>query len=165
MVNPGSRYDWVMSETNQSKSVSDSSPRAGATISDGAKILNPESAKSFAIAIAGSLVDDKCTDVVVLDVQGISPVTGFIVIGSGTSARQMGASLDHLDEVAEAHGTSVFQVSTDNDSLWLLADFVDVVVHLFEPGARDHYDLEQLWRDSQRVELPEELVRRMHHER
>jgi len=139
--------------------------RAGATVSDGAQILDSKAAERFSLAIAESLVDDKCTDVVVIDVRGISPVTGYIVIGSGTSARQMGASLDHLDEVAAAHDTSVFKLSTDNDSLWLLADFVDVVVHLFEPGARSHYDLEALWSDGVRVQLPEELVRRMHYER
>jgi len=158
-----------MSETNKPNTASStpSQPRsrAGTTISDGARILESEAAQSFALAIAESLVDDKCTDVVVIDVRGISPVTGYIVIGSGTSARQMGASLDHLDEVAEAHGTQVFKVSTDNDSLWLLADFVDVVVHLFEPGARSHYDLEGLWSDGVRVQLPEDLVKRMHYER
>ena len=149
----------------ENESRSSGAARAGATVSDGAKILDADNARAFSLAIAESLVDDKCTDVVVLDVRGVSPVTGFIVIGSGTSARQMGASLDHLDEVAEAHDTSVFKVSTDNDSLWLLADFVDVVVHLFEPNAREHYDLEHLWADSQRVELPEELRKRMQYER
>ncbi|MCA9304094.1 MAG: ribosome silencing factor [Phycisphaerales bacterium] len=158
-----------MSETKKNKAASStpSEPRlrAGATVSDGARILDSEAAESFALGIAESLVDDKCTDVIVIDVRGVSPVTGYIVIGSGTSARQMGAALDHLDEVAEAHGTKVFKVSTDNDSLWLLADFVDVVVHLFEPGARAHYDLEMLWSDGKRVQLPEDLVKRMHYER
>lgn len=154
-----------MSETQKSSTSSGSAPRAGATVSDGARILDNETAERFALAIAESLVDDKCTDVVVIDVRGVSPVTGYIVIGSGTSARQMGAALDHLDEVAEAHDTSVFKLSTDNDSLWLLADFVDVVVHLFEPGARSHYDLEALWSDGKRVQLPEDLVKRMHYER
>lgn len=135
--------------------------RVGATMSNGSQILNGEAAKAFSLAIAESLVDDKCTDVTILDVRGVSPVTGFIVIGSGTSARQMGASLDHLDEVALAHDTSVFKVSTDNDSLWLLADFVDVVVHLFEPDARAHYDLETMWGEVEHVQLPDELVRRM----
>ena len=152
-----------MNETNPNElnDVPEPSPRGGATMSTGAQILNPDMARAFALAIAESLVDDKCTDVTILDVQGISPVTGFIVIGSGTSARQMGSSLDHLDEVAEAHDTSVYKLSTDNDSLWLLADFVDVVVHLFEPEARAHYDLENLWGKVGRVELPEDLVRRM----
>ncbi|MGV6814977.1 MAG: ribosome silencing factor [Phycisphaerales bacterium] len=128
--------------------------RPGATLSGGAKILDTESAKEFAVLAAQSLVDDKCTDVVVLDVGGISPVTGFIVIGSGTSARQMRSALQTLEEVAQECGTSAFHISEDNDSIWLLADFVDVVVHLFEPNARAHYDLEGLWGEGVSVEVP-----------
>lgn len=128
--------------------------RAGATMSSGAKILNTDEARTFAIRAAQSLTDDKCTDVVVIDVSGYSPVTGFIVIGSGTSARQMRSALESLEEVAQECGTSTFQISKDDDALWLLADFVDVVVHLFEPNARAHYDLEGLWFEGERLEVP-----------
>jgi len=149
-------YDLSMNTHDESIKVgsSDDRPRAGATMSDGAKILDPKAARLFAIKAAQSLTDDKCTDVVVIDVGGLSPVTGFIVIGSGTSARQMRSALENLEEVAEECGTSTFQISTDNDALWLLADFVDVVVHLFEPNARTHYDLESMWIESTRVEVP-----------
>jgi ribosome-associated protein len=132
----------------------ESSHRAGATMSSGAKILDTEEARSFAIRAAQSLTDDKCSDVVVIDVAGYSPVTGFIVIGSGSSARQMRSALESLEEVAQECGTSTFQISKDNDALWLLADFVDVVVHLFEPNARSHYDLEGLWMEGERLEVP-----------
>jgi ribosome-associated protein len=133
---------------------SGSQPMAGATMSEGAKILNVEDARSFAIKAAQSLRDDKCSDVVVIDVGGRSPVTGFIVIGSGTSARQMRGSLGSIEEVAEECGTSAYHITEDGDAIWLLADFVDVVVHLFEPNARAHYDLEGLWFECPRVEVP-----------
>ncbi len=129
-------------------------PMAGATMSGGAKILDVEDARRFAIKAAQSLTDDKCTDVVVIDVGGRSPVTGFLVIGSGTSARQMRSALGTLEEVAEECGTSAFHITEDGDAIWLLADFVDVVVHLFEPNARAHYDLEGLWAQCPRVEVP-----------
>lgn len=128
--------------------------RAGATMSSGARILEPEAARAFAIKAAQSLVDDKCTEVEVIDVTGLSPVTGFIVIGSGTSARQMRSALQSLDEMARDLGTSAFHISEDDDALWLLADFVDVVVHLFEPNARAHYDLGGLWFEGERLEVP-----------
>lgn len=124
-------------------------------MSSGARILETEVAKQFAIDAARSLVDDKCTDVEVIDVTGLSPVTGFIVIGSGTSARQMRSALQSLDDLAKEVGTRAFHISTDNDALWLLADFVDVVVHLFEPNARAHYDLEGLWFEGERIEVPQ----------
>lgn len=123
-------------------------------MSSGAKILDTEDARRFALSAARSLMDDKCTDVEVIDVTGLSPVTGFIVIGSGTSARQMRSALQSLDELAKEIGTRAFHISTDNDALWLLADFVDVVVHLFEPNARAHYDLEGLWFEGKRLDVP-----------
>ncbi len=126
----------------------------GATMSDAEGILNPDQARAFAQSIGTSLLGDRCEDVVILDVTKLSPVTGFIVIGSGTSARQMRSALQNLSEVAQANGTSAFRVSEDNDTLWLLADFVDVVVHLFEPNARAHYDLEMMWGDAPRVDVP-----------
>lgn len=129
--------------------------RAGATMSDGARILDTENARAFAIRAAQSLADDKCSDVEVIDVTGLSPITGFIVIGSGTSARQMRSALQNLEDVAIESGTSVYQTSADDDALWLLTDFVDVVVHLFEPNARAHYDLEGLWFEGKRLDVPE----------
>lgn len=141
-------------ESNQEPASDDGHSLAGATMSSGAKILETEEARAFAIKAAQSLTDDKCTDVVVIDVTGRSPVTGFIVIGSGTSARQMRSALESLEEVAQECGTSTFHISTDDDALWLLADFVDVVVHLFEPNARAHYDLEGLWFEGERLEVP-----------
>ncbi len=126
----------------------------GATASSGAKILDHDAAKAFAIHAAQSLGDDKCTDVVVLDVTGVSPVTGFIVIGSGTSARQMRSALDNINDLAKDLGTQAYAISADERAMWLLADFVDVVVHLFEPNARAHYDLESLWANSTRVQVP-----------
>lgn len=149
------RYDLVMSEdTNNGQDAGVTPQTLGATASSGAQILDHESAKAFAILAAQSLTDDKCTGVVVLDVAGISPVTGFIVIGSGTSARQMRSALENINDVAKEMGTEAFAISSDERAMWLLADFVDVVVHLFEPNARTHYDLESLWANSTRVDVP-----------
>lgn len=159
------RYDLMMSEEQHrdydgGEAVTPQT--LGATASSGARILEPEAARSFAIRAAQSLEDDKCTDVVVIDVTGVSPVTGFIVIGSGTSARQMRSSLENIDELAHELGTRAYAISADERALWLLADFVDVVVHLFEPNAREHYDLESLWSKGKRVQVPASERRSAH---
>lgn len=107
---------------------------------------------AFAIEAARHLSDDKCVDVLVLDVRALSQVTDFIVIGTGTSDRQMRSSLKNVEEFGEASGNPVFRSSTDDRATWLLADFVDVIVHVFEPNARAHYDLEMLWGDAPRLE-------------
>ncbi len=109
-------------------------------------------ALEFAIEAAGMLGDDKCQDVVVMDVRTLSQVTDFIVVASGTSDRQMHGSLKNVEDLGVARGNRLFRSSTDDRASWLLADFVDVIVHVFEPNARAHYDLEMLWGDAPRIE-------------
>jgi|RhiMethySRZTD1v2_1073278.scaffolds.fasta_scaffold2374105_1 ribosome-associated protein len=123
---------------------SETKPRARTT-------TDPAVSRAFAIESARLLADDKCEDVLVLDVRGISQITDFIVIGTGTSERQMRSTLSHLDDLGAEHGFNAFGTSDDSRATWLLADFVDVVVHVFEPNTRAHYDLEMLWGDSKRV--------------
>lgn len=113
---------------------------------------NPEEVRAFAVAAARSIRDDKCEDIIVLDVRGLSQVTDYVIIGSGTSQRQMGSALQHVEDLARETGFGRLQSSFDDRSLWLLADLVDVVVHLFEPNTRAYYDLEMLWGDAPRVE-------------
>ncbi|MFZ4575544.1 MAG: ribosome silencing factor [Phycisphaerales bacterium] len=113
---------------------------------------NQAEALAFAIESARLVRDDKCEDVVLLDVRQLSQVTDFIIVGSGTSDRQMGSVLKHVEDLGKTRGFSAFRTTTDDRSTWLLADFVDVVVHLFEPNIRAHYDLEALWGDAPRIE-------------
>jgi ribosome-associated protein len=108
--------------------------------------------QAFAIEAARLVRDDKCEDVVLLDVRGLSQVTDFIIIGSGTSDRQMHSVLRHVEELGKGRDMPAFRSSEDDRSTWLLIDFVDVVVHLFEPNTRAHYDLEMLWGDAPRLE-------------
>ena len=148
----------MSNSSNQDPSASNpqstSNGGGGTTMSDAQGILEVDQARKFAQAIGSSLLGDKCEHVVILDVTKASPVTGFIVIGSGTSARQMRSALENLDETAKQFNTEMFRISNDNDTLWLLADFVDVVVHVFEPNARAHYDLESMWPQAPMVEVP-----------
>lgn len=127
-------------------------PNTGTTASTDPGVLDREASRTFAAALARSIIDDKCEHVIILDVVDLTTVTSCIVIGTGTSDRQMKSALDNLDEVAEQFGTTVSRVSKDEGTTWLLADFVDVVVHLFEPNARAYYDLESMWVDAPRLD-------------
>ncbi|MEK6703311.1 MAG: ribosome silencing factor [Planctomycetota bacterium] len=108
--------------------------------------------RDFAIEAARVLFDDKCTDIVLLDVSAVSSVTDFIIIGSGTSDRQMKSTLGDVAELARSVGHEVVRRSIDDRATWVLADFVDVVVHLFEPNTRAYYDLEMLWGEVPRID-------------
>jgi ribosome-associated protein len=110
-----------------------------------------DESRAFAIEAARLLSDDKCTDIVVLDVTKLTSVSDFIVIGTGTSDRQMRSVLDDVAELGAASGNSIVRRSVDDRATWVLADFVDVVVHLFEPNTRAYYDLEMMWGDAPKV--------------
>ncbi|MFI4873626.1 MAG: ribosome silencing factor [Phycisphaerales bacterium JB061] len=111
-----------------------------------------ESARAFAIAAARSLTDSQCTETVVLDLKGKSPVADFLVITTGTSDRQMKSSADDVVELAPNTGHELVRQAADNRNTWIVSDFGDVVVHVFEPNTRAFYDLELLWGDASRVD-------------
>lgn len=97
------------------------------------------------------MADRHCEDVRILDVRGISQLCDYLIIGSGTSDRQMRALAEELDELGAGHGQALFRQSADPGHTWVVLDFVDVVVHLFEPGQRAYYDLDGLWSDAETV--------------
>jgi len=118
-------------------------------------------AREAAVEIARVLHDDKCSDIVVLDVTGLSHVSDYLVIASGTSDRQMQSSGSDAGQIAAKHGYPSYRRSTDDRTTWVLIDCVDVVVHIFEPNTRAHYDLEMLWGDAPHIEWerPEQVSR------
>lgn len=137
------------------------SPAEPAPSSTTAPPMASDPQRTLAIECARLVRDDKCEDVQLLDVRGLSQVTDYLIIASGTSERQMRSVLQHVDELGSKHGYSSYRSHSDDRSTWLLLDFVDVVVHLFEPNTRAHYDLETLWGDAPRVdwERPDQMPR------
>lgn len=114
--------------------------------------MSSEAAREFAIEAARIMEDDKCEDIVVLDLRGISPICDFFVIATGSSDRQMRAVVDHVKQMAKGRGESPFSISGYTESTWIVVDYVDVILHLFAEEQRGYYDLESLWGDSPRVE-------------
>jgi len=88
----------------------------------------------------------------VLDVRGISPVTDYMVLATGTSPRQMKTVVDDVEELAAGQGLTPFSRSGYGSEQWTLIDFVDVIVHIFREDARLYYDLDNLWGDARPVD-------------
>ena len=109
-------------------------------------------ARKFAIEAALLASNTKCHNVVVLDVSGVSPVTDFFVIASGTSPRQMRTVCEEIEETGEPDGFKAISRAGYEGANWILTDFVDVVIHLFSEEARLFYDLDNLWADGKRVD-------------
>lgn len=115
-------------------------------------IPQKEEAQQFAVAAAKLLSDYDCADIRVLDVRGVSPLTYYLVIASGTSDRQLRSLLKQVAGLGEQQGFERFGDDKDEAATWMVADFVEVMVHLFEPNTREHYDLEMLWGDAPAVD-------------
>lgn len=108
--------------------------------------------QQFAIEIARIVADDKCEDVTVMDLRGMSPVTDYFVICSGTSDRQMRTAAEDAIAYGKRMGEPPFSLSGLESPTWVLVDFVNVVLHVFTPEHRSYYDLELLWGDAPRIE-------------
>jgi len=108
---------------------------------------------AFAVSAARLLIDRHCEDVLLLDVSTVSQVCDFVLIGTGTSDRQMKSVADELAELGKEAGLPAFRKSIDLGTTWIVTDHITVVTHLFEPQLRAYYDLEDLWSDARCVEI------------
>jgi ribosome-associated protein len=101
--------------------------------------------------------EKKALDPVVLDLREIASFTDYFVIVSGANERQVQAISDEINETLKKLGHAALRVEGYKTAEWILLDYGDFVVHVFEQKGRKFYDLERLWRESKRVELPAEL--------
>jgi ribosome-associated protein len=102
--------------------------------------------------------EKKAIDTVVLDLREIASFTDYFMITSGANERQVQAISDEVFETMKKAGTPAARVEGYKTAEWILLDFGDFVFHVFDEKARRFYDLERLWRESKRVELPAELT-------
>jgi len=111
-----------------------------------------EPGRDLAVAAARIARDDNAEDITILDLRDISPVTDYFVICTGTSNRQLRTVADDIAKYGKEIGQKVWHVAGTESATWIVLDFVDVVVHLFDPEHREYYDLELIWGESPRVE-------------
>jgi ribosome-associated protein len=95
--------------------------------------------------------DLKAQDVVVLDLHGVTDVTDYFVIASGTSDTHVRSVAERVMEGMRQSGNPVLHVEGLQQGRWVLLDFVDVVVHVFHPTMRAFYQLERLWSDARPI--------------
>jgi ribosome-associated protein len=99
--------------------------------------------------------EKKAVNTVALDLREIASFTEFFVITSGTNQRQVQAIADEIQEQLKKQLDSrPIRTEGYNTAEWILLDYGDFVVHIFDQKSRDFYDLERLWRDARRVEIP-----------
>jgi ribosome-associated protein len=97
----------------------------------------------------------KGTDIRVLDLTGITSFADHFVICTGANQRQIQAISDEVNlQLKQQAGELPINVEGYDQAEWVLADYGDLLVHIFSPKSRDYYDLERLWRSAKPVEIP-----------
>jgi ribosome-associated protein len=116
--------------------------------------LIPSSSQEKAFLCARALLDRKAIDLVILEVKDLSSFTDYFLICSGNSDRQVQAIASHIEEKLGKEGIHPLGIEGKREGRWTLLDYGDVVVHIFFQPVREFYDLERLWSEATRVELP-----------
>lgn len=101
--------------------------------------------------IADVLDDKKASDIVLLDVGDLLQICEVFVIASGGSRRQVLTLAETIEERVEEADRRALRVEGREDAQWVLLDYGDVVVHVFQPETRDFFSLERLWGDAPRL--------------
>ena len=111
--------------------------------------LDPRIVKALQAA-----AEKKALDATVLDLRGIAAFTYFFVITTGANRRQVQAISDEIVEQLKKSGTRAARVEGYQTAEWILVDYGDFIVHVFDDKSRRFYDLERLWREAARLDVP-----------
>lgn len=111
-----------------------------------------ETAKKMAQLIVEALEDKKANDIRVISIENISTLADFFIIASGSNRNQVQAMADNVDETLGRAGFEQKSREGYQNANWILLDYGDVVVHLFDEENRLFYDLERIWRDGKVVD-------------
>ena len=108
--------------------------------------------KEIAITCAKIADEKKALDIVILDVDKISSITDYFVICSAINDRQLHAIADDMDKEMKKLSISKLGMEGYREAKWVLIDYGDFIVHIFDKEIRSYYDLELLWGDAPKVE-------------
>ncbi|GMV17587.1 MAG: ribosome silencing factor [Polyangiaceae bacterium] len=113
-----------------------------------------EGARKVALLAAQAGLDKKAAGIEIIDVTGKVDYADYLVLMTGHSDRHVAAIAGGVDEMLGKNGFPAISIEGLPAARWVLIDFVDVVVHVFEESARTLYDLDGLWLDARRVPMP-----------
>lgn len=116
--------------------------------------LGEEKVREIVFAAGELCLEKKATDVVVLDIRKITQMTDYFLIAGGFTDIHVRAVAEYVEDLLrEKFGVKPWHVEGKEAGRWMLLDYVDFVVHVFQPEAREFYQLEKLWRDAERHDL------------
>ncbi len=119
-------------------------------------VNNKEISYELAKMIAELALEKKAEDIVVMDVEKIAGFTSYFVIATGTSDVHLKTLADYIDDELSQYKVKIWHKEGYENLKWILMDYIDVVVHLFDPETREYYDLETLWADAEKIVVRDE---------
>ena len=116
--------------------------------------MSTVSTEKMMAQIACKAIDDKKgQDIKIIDIHNVSVIADYFVIASGTNSKQVQAIVDNVEEQLGRAGFEAKQIEGNRNSSWILMDYGDVIVHVFDEENRLFYDLERIWRDGKVLEM------------
>ena len=116
--------------------------------------MSTVSTEKMMAQIACKAIDDKKgQDIKIIDIHNVSVIADYFVIASGTNSNQVQAIVDKVEEQLGRAGFEAKQIEGNRNSSWILMDYGDVIVHVFDEENRLFYDLERIWRDGKVLEM------------
>jgi ribosome-associated protein len=126
-----------------------------------AKILKgkviPIESYSKAIEAANAALNKKAIDTLILDLKGLTVIADYFVVCSGESTTQVKAIADNVEQELKSAGVRPTTIEGGNYANWILLDYGDVIVHVFEKETRAYYELEKFWLDAPRIKPVEDV--------
>jgi len=104
-------------------------------------------------SIAQVIFDKKGSNILALDLRGVSTITDYVVIAEGNVDRHVIAIASAIEQTLTEQGIKPVHVEGLQTGDWVVLDYLQIMVHLFMPGLRDKYQLEQLWREGEIIDL------------
>ncbi len=112
-------------------------------------------AKEMTLIAVEALEDKKANDVRIIDIEKISTIADYFIIAGGTNRNQVQAMSDEVEERLGRAGIEPKHIEGYSGANWILLDYGDIVIHLFDEENRLFYDLERIWRDGKTVDKEE----------
>ena len=109
--------------------------------------------KKFAVLALEALEDKKAEDISIIDISEVSVIADYFIIAAGKNKNQIQALSDAVNEKLGRVGLPLKQIEGYNNANWILLDFGDIIVHIFDKENRLFYDLERIWRDGKQMDL------------
>lgn len=115
--------------------------------------MDKQTSRKMAAIACSALEDKKAEDIRVIDIEHVSVIADYFIIASGTNRNQVQALAENVEEQLYKAGFEKKQSEGYTSGNWILLDYGDIVVHIFDQENRLFYDLERIWRDGNQISV------------